>query len=82
MKEDLPQNIKEEVIEELKKRKLVLDDEKPIGNGAFSYVYRTRSTVKKELGVCKVIVIPEDLSLKSKEDLIKSTQEEVIMLCE
>lgn len=79
MEEDLPLDIKEKVIEELKEKKLILDNEKPIGKGSFSYVYRTRSTVNEELGACKVIVIHEDLSLKAKEDLIKSVQKEVIM---
>lgn len=79
VKEDLPQDIKEKVIEELKEKKFVLDDKKPIGKGSFSFVYRTRSTVTKELGACKVIMIQESLSLKAKEDLTNSIQKKVIL---
>lgn len=75
--EDLPTYIKEEVVKELKKRKLVLDLNKPIKKDAFGHFYRTRSTDKKDLSVCKVIVIPKDLSLKAKNDLMRSVQEEV-----
>lgn len=76
----LPVSIKEKVIEELKEKKFIMDDEKPIGKGTSSYVYRIRRTVKKELGVCKVVVIPGDLFIKSREDLSKSIQEEVLIV--
>lgn len=76
---DLPPEIKEKVVEELRKLQLVLDDNKPIEKSVFEYIYRTRSTVKEELSACKVIVIPEDFSLKAKGELMKSAQNEVIM---
>lgn len=74
---DLSPEIKEKLIEELKEKKLVLDDENPIGKGAFGYVYRTICTIRKELGACKVILIPDDFTIKAKEDLSKSVQNEV-----
>lgn len=77
---DLSADIKEKVVEELKEKKLVLYNQAPIGNGAYGYVFITRSTVNKKLGTCKVIVIPEDLSLEEKKKLVELVQQEVIMI--
>lgn len=68
---DLPIDIKNEVIEELKLMKWVLDENIPIGNGSFGYVYRTRNIITGCLGACKVIVIAEDLPRNVRENIMK-----------
>lgn len=74
---NLPPKIMEKFIEELNSMDCSLINEKPISCSAFRCVYKTQHTVTRELSVCKVTVISEDLPLKVKEDLVKVVQEEV-----
>lgn len=75
---DLPEDLKEKFIEEQKFFDYSLADDKPIGSGAFGCVYKTRSTISRELGACKVIVI-QSTSIMTSENLVKSVQKEVIV---
>lgn len=75
---DLLVNIKEKFLEELRVRKLELDNYEPIGISDFVYVYRIRCTVTGNLEVCKVILIPEYLQKKAKVNFIKTIEKDVI----
>lgn len=75
---DLPPKIKEKVVEELLSLNYVLDEKNPVARGALGFLYRTRSTIKKDIGACKVIVISSDLPIKEKEDMLKSIEKEVL----
>lgn len=74
---DLPTELKQKLIQELIYFKYSLCDLNPIGSSAFGCAYKTKNTITGNLGVCKVILISEDLSTEAKDKLIKSVEEEV-----
>lgn len=74
---DLPYIRKQLLIQELANFKFFLDDENPIGKGEFGYVYRTKSILNNSLGACKIIEIPDCISIGSKEELLDAIKGEV-----
>lgn len=74
--DDIPQDIKEKFIIELKNSNYELAEQKPIGNGSFGYVYKTKSKSGVD-AAHKVIIIRKDIPEKERLALIKSINEEV-----
>lgn len=76
---DLPLDLKERIIEELASSNYVLADENPIKKDALGYTCCIKSTDTNNLGTCKIVVIPEELSVRAKEDLMRVVEKEVLI---
>lgn len=74
--EDLPPYIKESFIFELKVLKYILEEEKPIGKGAFGYIYKIKNRITEDICACKVIMIPQ-IDSNQRISVEKSISQEV-----
>lgn len=75
--EDLPQKIKKKFIKELAALEYVLVEDKPIGRGAFGFVYKAKAKKGGDLAAFKVIKIPSSLYGEERKLMNKSINQEV-----
>lgn len=75
---DLPTNIKEKVVEELKKNQCELSSQTPFGKGAFGCVYRAKKKTGGLPLAVKVVLIPEMID-EERVSLLGLIDKEVIL---
>lgn len=76
---DLPKDIKELFIQELELLNYTLEDDQPIGSGAYGFVYKAATNFGDQLTAFKVIRIPKAIEGDERLLLLKSINEEVIV---